>query len=547
MLHTKLTSRRATTFDHGRRQPAGFLELFNQDRDWQFRTVAQEKQNDRVSHWPRGKELGGCSANNAMLYVRGDPRNYDEWASKYGCDGWSYADLLPYFKKSEDCTAVGVDDEFHSRGGELAVQHPARGSPNVWAQRIVAAGVEAGLAENKDVNGASPTGIGIAQVTVRDGVRASTATAFLTPDVRARSNLTIRSLCHVTRVVVQGTRAVGVTYRQGELDHDRARRSAHAAGFEKYMAARREVIVCAGAVCSPWLLMQSGIGPRGQLDAARIPVVVDVQGVGQNLQDHLFYPLAWATIDRESYNYVLQSAVARVAAVLQYAALGTGPCSSCGLEALAFTNTGLTEETHNDLQVHIYTAANENNPDKLKAQFGIETEGRIEQPDYGVTLLPSLLRPYSVGSITLNTDDPAAYPTIDPRYLSDERDLDVLVAGGRLAERVMQQPSLKGLIGDLIIDTTIEHAPGSDAYIREFVRRYAVTIYHPCGTCKMGPLSDPTTVVDTRLRVRGVQGLRVCDASIMPRIISGNTNAICIAIGEKAADLILADQAALGN
>jgi choline dehydrogenase len=476
--------------------PAGFPKLFKTERDWDYHTEGQEHLDGRELYWPRGKMLGGCSSINAQMYVRGNRADFDEWA-ELGNDGWSWSEVLPYFRKAEHRTGAG-NPTYGDRGPQYV--EPLR-DPSPLIRAAMRAAVEAGLTEIDDVNGQTQEGVAPTSVTQHRGRRWSTADAYLR-GVRRRANLTVRTDAHATRLLVADGKVTGV-----ELS---------SSGTVERVEARREVIVSAGAVNSPQLLMLSGIGPADALAAAGIDVVHELPGVGANLHDHLAVPAIFTTggsatlLDAEKPQQLVRFLLTR-----------KGMLTSNVGEAMAFIRTA------DDLPA----------PDVQLIFAPVEyiDHGLAPPPGHGITIGAVLLRPGSRGTITLASSDPFAAPIIEPNYLTDPADLPPLVAGLRLAREIAEQPALKPIVDG-------EMWPGTervtDAEIGAFVREQAFTLYHPVGTCRMG--NDDMAVVDARLRVRGVDNLRVVDASVMPVITRGNTNAPTIMLAEKAADLVRA-------
>ncbi|MQA84661.1 MAG: choline dehydrogenase [Streptosporangiales bacterium] len=474
--------------------PAAFYKLFKGPHDWDFTTAGQRHLNGRQVYWPRGRVLGGSSSINAMIYIRGNRADYDGWRDDHGCVGWGYPELLPYFRRSEH-QARG-ESRYHSVGGPLRVgdlRYRHR-----LSRMFVEAAAAYGLRRNPDFNGAQQDGVGFYQVTQHKGRRWSAVDAYLRPAM-ARPNLTVRTDALATKVIVEKGRAIGVRY----VHH----------GEEHQALAQAEVILCGGAVNSPQLLLLSGIGPAEHLRGHGIDVVVDQPRVGLNLQDHPVVGPMWLTprvsnfFDAEKLRYFLW-----------YLLTHRGPLASNVAEAGAFvrTRTGLSAP---DVQFHV-----------LATPF-LE-QGLVEPPTRGVTVLVGAVSVASRGQVRLRSPDPRWRPVIDPSYLSADSDLDALVEGVRMARAIAHQPPLARL-------TTGEYAPGAHARteddLREYVRANTVTLYHPAGTCAMG---GGEAVCDPELRVRGVEGLRVVDASVMPTVPRGNTNAPAIAIAEKAADLV---------
>jgi choline dehydrogenase len=484
------------------RTPGMVGQLWRRRFDWTFFTLPQEHLGGRRMHWPRGKVLGGSSSINYMIYMRGHRDNYDAWRDA-GSPGWGYDDVLGYFKKSEN-NSRGAD-AYHGTSGPLDVSDV---DVNPMSELLVrAAAATLGVRENRDFNGAEQEGVGLHQATIRQGKRCSTSVGFLTP-ARSRPNLTVLADTLVTAVVIEQGRAVGVRYRRG--------------GQEQVARAEREVLLSAGAIGSPHLLLLSGIGPADELRAAGVPVVADVPGVGKNLQDHLLVSVAYRDRSRTTGGVTPVNLVGWLA---RYLVTGRGPLASNVAESGGFVRTR-REEPRPNLQFHF-----------LPVGSGQESfDNEIFAPTgHAFSLLPTLLYPASRGEIRLRSRSPAEPPAIDPGYLSAPEDLEVLVQGVKMAREVAAHPMLDHARGEPL--GIVTNARG-DADLRAAIRRNTNTIFHPVGTCKMG--SDPRSVVDAELRVRGVPGLRVIDASIMPTIPGGNTNAPTIMIAEKAADLVRA-------
>jgi len=487
--------------------PAGMLWLMRSKvLNWQFHTQPEAALAGRRLYWPRGRTLGGSSAINAMCYTRGHASDYDAWAQA-GNPGWSFKDVLPYFKRAED-NANGAS-AFHGAGGPLHVT--TFPSPSPITQAYIAAGVQAGFPLNHDFNGAEQEGVGVYQVTQKRGLRWSAARAYLGP-ARQRPNLTILTRAHAHRVLLTGQRATGVRFQHGSQVRE--------------LTARREVLLCAGAVQSPQLLMLSGIGPAAHLRAHGIEVQVDLPGVGQNLQDHLDVMVTHEGRRALSNGLTWRNIVKGPWALLQLLLAGKGMLTNNGAEGCGFIKSAPTEPIP-DLQFHFMPARLRDHGRDL----GFMTKE-------GFSMHVCFLRPHSRGQITLHSADPHAPPRIEANYLDHPEDIDKLVLGIRQIRRIFASPAMDA-------DRGAEITPGpavqTDAQLREHIRAHAETIYHPVGTCKMGDdASDPSHVVDSALRVHGVQGLRVVDASVMPTLIGGNTNAPVIMMAEKAADLIRA-------
>jgi choline dehydrogenase-like flavoprotein len=481
--------------------PAGLAVLAkNGHANWGFETVPQPGLNGRRGYQPRGKVLGGSSSVNAMIYARGHRSDYDRWAAE-GNAGWSWDEVLPYFRKSEH-NERGAD-AFHGGEGPLNVMDLR--SPNRFGPVFVEAAKQAGFPENRDFNGAEQEGVGMYQVTHKDGERFSAAKAYLAPN-RHRKNLHVVTGAHATRVLLEGRRAVGVAYRQG--------------GQQKELRAQREVILSAGALLSPQLLMLSGIGPAEHLRAHGIAVAHHLPGVGQNLHDHVdVVQVVDAPHLTDLFGLSLRGIVNVIRGILEWRSQRSGLLTTNFAEAGGFIRSA-PEEPLPDLQLHFVIGK-------------LVDHGRKTVFGHGYSCHVCLLRPKSRGSLTLASADPLAAPLIDPNFLGDPDDVRHLVRGFQVMRRILAQPALAGLRGR---ELAASAGARDDAGIEDFIRKHADTIYHPVGTCRMG--NGPMDVVDAQLRVRGMEALRVVDASIMPSIVGGNTNAPVIMIGEKAADLI---------
>ena len=488
--------------------PAGLALLAQTGQaNWAFQTVPQAGLNGRRGYQPRGKVLGGSSSINAMIYLRGQPQDYEHWAAQ-GNPGWGWNDVLPLFKQAEH-NERGAD-AWHGSGGPLNVMDLR--SPNRWASVFVQAAVQAGMPHNPDFNGAVQEGAGMYQVTHRNGERFSAAKAYLTAAVQQRSNLQLLTDAQVCRVLVNndgsGPRATGVEIQQG--------------GARRSLQARREVLLSAGALQSPQLLMLSGIGPGEHLQQHGITVQHHLAGVGQHLHDHMD---AVQVVDapqlKDLFGLSLAGAWRVLLGVQQWRSRRSGMLTTNFAEAGAFLRSTPDEATP-DLQLHFVIGK-------------LIDHGRKTVFGHGYSCHVCLLRPKSRGSVSLASADPLATPLIDPAFLSHADDLPRMVRGFKLMRRVLQQPALAQQGGR---ELQVSASAQTDEQIAEFIRSRGDTIYHPVGSCRMGPCADD--VVDAQLRVHGVQGLRVVDASIMPRIVSGNTNAPTIMIGEKAAQMIKA-------
>ncbi|HET8705882.1 MAG TPA: choline dehydrogenase [Pseudomonadales bacterium] len=481
--------------------PAGVGELLKSTWvNWYFHTAPVPGMKNRSLYWPRGKVLGGSSSMNGMVYIRGHRSDYDEWA-ELGCNGWSYNEVLPYFKRSEHFQ--GGENEFHGVGGPLEVT--AGTSGHQLFEMFLQAGKDAGYPYTPDFNGAQQEGVGPYHLTItQKGRRCSTAAAFLTP-IRLRANLDVQTKAHTTKIIFEGKKAVGVEYKQG--------------GEIKRARAAKEVILCAGAMQSPQILMLSGVGDAQTLQRFGIPVLQHSPGVGQNMQDHLDVGIQY-NVTQPITLYSMTKPHVALMTLLKYWLFGTGLGKTNALEAGAFLKTS-PELSKPDVQFHFIPA------------FMLD-HAREQGPGHGMMLHACQLRPESRGFISLNSPDPLAAPVIQPNFLSAEKDVTVMVEAVKMGRRIFSSPVFSAVLGT-------EYAPGSsvttDDEIADFIRRSGETIYHPVGTCKMGV--DDMAVVDPQLRVNGVENLRVVDASVMPRLVGGNTNAPTIMIAEKAADLIL--------
>lgn len=469
------------------------------ERNYAYKTVPQAELEGRRGYQPRGRGVGGSSLINAMVYIRGQKEDYDGWAAA-GCTGWGWDDLLPYFKRSENNERGG--DALHGTGGPLNVADPVDPSP--FSHLFVQAAEEAGFPRNGDFNGPAQEGVGIYQVFEKNGERWNAARAYL--EGRSRANLTVIAGAQAVRLTFDGPRATGVIVR-GEAG-------------ERTVAARKEVVLSAGAFGSPQLLMCSGIGPAAELKAHGIPVVHDAAGVGRNLQDHLDYCVARLATSRDLVGVTPGFILQFIGQVRRYRTQRRGLLTSNVSEAGGFLKSR-PDLDRPDLQLHFCISL-------------VDDHGRKRHYHRGFSVHVCGLRPESRGLLRLASADMRDAPLIDPRYLSAPEDMDTLLRGVRLVHRILSAPSLAGLKAKPLYDTSGE----SDEALRALIRRRADTIYHPVGTCRMG--ADDASVVDPCLRVRGIEGLRVADASIMPALVSGNTQAPSAVIGEKAADLVLA-------
>jgi choline dehydrogenase-like flavoprotein len=483
--------------------PLGFAKLFNNARvNWLYKSEPEPELSNRQVIQPRGKVLGGSSSINGLLYIRGQKEDFDHWR-QLGNAGWAFSDVLPYFRRAED--QERGEDELHGVGGPLAVSNVCE--PHPLCEAFLAAAAQAGIPRNDDFNGPQQEGAGYFQLTAKNGRRWSTAAGYLRP-ARRRSNLSLVTDALATRVLFDGRRAIGVEYRQGGATH-----TANADG---------EVVLAGGAFNSPQLLQLSGLGPAKILRELGIAVIADMPGVGADLQDHLQVRMQLRCTEPITANDVLNNWRHRYGAGLRYILQRKGLLSIGAGYAGAFLKTR-PELATPDVQFHFLI-------------FSTETAGANVHPFPGFMASVCQLRPESRGFVRIKSRDPTTAPAIQLRYLTSRNDCDTVVAGFKKLRAVMNEPVMRRYIAE-------ERMPGpacvSDADILAYVRATGTTVYHPTSTCRMG--SDANAVVDERLRVRGFSGLRVIDASIMPTVVSGNTNAAAVMIGEKGADMVLED------
>ena len=483
--------------------PAGMAVMAQTGQNnWKFDTVPQAGLGGRLGYQPCGKVLGGSSSVNAMIYIRGHRSDYDHWAAQ-GNPGWSYDEVLPYFKRAEH-NERGAN-AFHGSSGPLNVMDLR--SPTRFGPMFIKAGEQAGFRSNPDFNGADQEGIGMYQVTHKAGERFSAAKAYLKPNL-ARANLQVLTGAHASRILFEGKRAVGVEFVQD--------------GQVKQLKASREVLLSSGALQSPKLLLLSGIGPQQHLAELGIESVHHLAGVGQNFHDHVDVVQVFdAPRAKDLFGISLSGMARAIKGVFEWRNYRTGMLTTNFAEAGGFIKSQASEPIA-DLQLHFVIGK-------------LINHGRTSTFGHGFSCHLCLLRPRSRGSVRLASKDPRSAPLIDPNYLSDPDDMERMVHGFKLMRKLLAQPALAGLEGKELASCA---AAQSDSQIEQFIRANADTIYHPSGSCRMG--NGPLDVVDAQLRVHGIQALRVVDASIMPRLVSGNTNAPTIMIAEKAADMIKA-------
>ena len=482
----------------------GLMPFMPEKSVYRYETVPQKGLNGRRGYQPRGRGLGGSSAINAMVYIRGNRWDYDNWAAM-GCTGWAYDDVLPWFKRSEANERGG--DDYHGAGGPLFVEDQKYANPASRAFVESAAALQ--LRTTDDFNGEVQDGFGFFQVTQHKGERWSASRAYVEP-IRSQGNFTIRTETLVERLVIEDGRVTGVAVRR--------------AGVSETLSARRGVVLSAGAFNSPQLLMLSGIGPAEHLKAHGIDVVLDRPAVGGNLQDHIDYVSGWATESDVLLGGSLKGVLRTAAAIVEHRLKRTGTMTTCFAEGAGFWRV-MPGSPAPDVQWHFVPGL-------------LEDHGREKIKAHGFSLHACVLHPESRGTVRLASRDPGEAPLIDPNFLDDPRDIAVLREGVRLSHRIAEAPPLQafGPKDRHPVDL------GDDAALDEMIRSRADTVYHPVGTCRMG--GDPDAVVDPRLRLNGLEGLWVADASVMPLIVSGNTNAPSIMIGERCADFVMASEKA---
>ena len=492
--------------------PIGYAKtMFHKTYNWGFYTDPEPNLNDRKIYWPRGRTLGGSSSINGLVYVRGQKRDYDHWAA-LGNTGWSWDDCLPYFKRLEH----NDQGESATRGADGPLWATTIPGNNKLVDAFIAASKQNGVPVVADFNTGEQEGVGYFQLTTRNGLRCSTAVAYLNP-ARKNSNLHIETDAQATLIQFQGTRAIGIAYRKGGQAHE--------------VRAAREVLLCAGALQSPQLLQLSGVGPAALLQKFGIPVVRDLPGVGANLQDHLQVRLMYEVSEKITTNDALNSLWGKARMGLQWITARTGPLA-LGINMAGMFCRALPEENATpDTQFHFATVSAEHAAGNVHAFSGC-------------TYSVCQLRPESRGHVNIQSRDPFVAPSIKPNYLATELDRRTTIAGVKFAQRVANTAPMKQYMKRSYRPTPDIQ---SDEEILAFCRQYATTIFHPSGTARMGLSSDPMAVVDARLRVHGMSGLRVVDCAIMPTLISGNTNIPTVMIAEKAADMILEDAFSPGD
>lgn len=479
----------------------GFMPFIRNSSNWKYETVPQKGLNGRTGYQPRGRGLGGSSAINAMVYIRGNAYDYDNWA-RLGCTGWSYDEVLPVFKRCEDNERG--KDAFHGSGGPLSVSEQRW--PQAGSLAFVEAAAELQLPRNADFNGASQDGFGLYQVTQKGGERWTSARAYVEP---ARDRMEVITGALTEKIIIENGRATGVVIRQRR-------------GKKRTIKARGAVILSAGAFGSPQILQLSGIGPAAHLKTVGIDVIQDKAAVGEDLQDHIDYVSSFETQSKDDFfGDSLAGTFQMIKAIIEHRRKRTGVMTTCFAEAGGFWRSK-PDLPAPDIQYHFVPAM-------------LEDHGRSKVKGHGFSCHACVLRPESRGTVRLASRDAAKAPLIDPNFLADDRDMDTLRRGVREMHRIFEAPSLAAYGGKNRhpIDIT------NDAELDNLIRSRADTVYHPVGTCRMGPNTDD--VVDPRLKYRGLDGLYIADASIMPRLVSGNTNAPSIMIGERVADFVRAD------
>jgi choline dehydrogenase len=492
--------------------PAAYGKLNYTKVDWSYYTEPQTHVDNRKMYQPRGKTLGGSSSTNAMAYVRGNRQDYDDWA-KMGAKGWDYASVLPYFKKSENNEQI--ENDYHAKGGFLNVTF-AQQYKTPLADAFVAGCVEQGIPETKDYNGAEQLGASPFQFTIKDGKRHSTAQAFLKP-VLNRKNLTVVTGAHVKRIVIENNKATGVEILKN--------------GSAQTFNVQREVLLSAGSFGSPQILMLSGIGPKEELSKHNIVVKKELEGVGKNLHDHLMFGISNLSTWKGTLNNVLKP-LNQLKHLLNFLINKKGPFTISPLEANAFLKSD-PSVLQPDIQF-MFVPGHMGNDESVANGTDIYKPDSYPKMD-GFTILPVLLQPKSRGYVALRSANPLDAPIIQPNYLKEESDRILLIKAFKIARKVMASEAFKPFTKSIYYPVKAE----TDEAILQHIKNTLECVYHPVSTCRMG--EDAMSVVDARLRVHGIEGLRVIDGSVMPKIVSGNTNAACIMIGEKGADMVKED------
>ena len=489
--------------------PGAYLKMHKSKQDWGFWSEKQSNILDRKIYLPRGKTFGGSSSTNAMAYVRGNAADYDGW-SELGNSGWSYNEVLPFFKRSENHAQIDkMDIGYHSSNGELGVTFPTK-FKTPYVEEFVTACASIGIPANSDYNGSKQEGASVVQSTIENGKRASGASAFLTPILK-RPNLTAISHAQVDKIIIKDKKAIGVQYKKGTKTIK--------------VFGKKEIILSAGAFQSPQLLMLSGIGEAFELNKHGIECIHELKGVGKNLQDHLFFPICQQSKTQQGINHYIPL-TKQLKAAWDYFVHKKGVFCSGPLEGMAFFDIDQKGGKVN-FQLHF-------SPIWLGNDYGYDAYDLYGYPRTdGFTILPTLLHPKSRGTVSLFSSDPNAPPVIQPNFLQEKEDMDQLVKGGKLAFKIMEEKAMKKHIKA----NGLPHNRISEDSLIQHIKKTVETVYHPVGTCKMG--NDTMAVVDPNLKVHGISNLRVVDASIMPKIVSGNTNAPVFMIAEKASDMIL--------